>query len=101
VVSDPARQPRDASPHFAVGDPAERRDKPVPSSDSMKSMMSCGMPLWRGDDPGAPSNRNDTGISSTAQIRCSRLAPIRFVPVSYFWICWSVSPIASPLAPPR
>ncbi len=27
---------------------------------------------------------------------CNRLAPTRFVPFSYFWICWNVMPRFSP-----
>ena len=30
------------------------------------------------------------------EICCSRLAPIRFAPFSYFCTCWNVSPNASP-----
>src|SRR5262249_38973120 len=30
------------------------------------------------------------------EICCSRLAPIRFVPFSYFCTCWNVRPRASP-----
>jgi len=37
--------------------------------------------------PGAPSNMNETDTLSTSAICCSLLAPTRFVPFSYFWIC--------------
>ena len=42
------------------------------------------------------SKKNDTGTSSTRLSSCSRLAPIRLAPRSYFCTCWKVSPIASP-----
>ncbi len=38
--------------------------------------------------------RNSTGVLDPAHDM--RLALIRFVPVSYFWICWNVMPILSP-----
>src|ERR1044072_1755714 len=47
-------------------------------------------------DAGAPSKKNDTGACRIVAICCNRLAPIRFAPFSYFWICWNVSPSASP-----
>ena len=33
---------------------------------------------------GAPSKKNSTGMPRMLEICCSRLAPIRFVPFSYF-----------------
>jgi hypothetical protein len=27
-------------------------------------------------------------------MRCNRLAPMRFVPFSYFWTCWNDTPTA-------
>ena len=52
-----------------------------------------------GDCPGtfgAPSKKNATGTCRMCEICCSRLAPIRFVPFSYFCTCWKVRPSASP-----
>ena len=45
---------------------------------------------------GAPSKKNATGTCRMWEICCSRLAPIRLVPFSYFCTCWNVSPSASP-----
>jgi hypothetical protein len=40
-----------------------------------------------------PSKNHAGWQPSLSAICCSRLAPTRFVPFSYFWICWNVSPI--------
>jgi hypothetical protein len=45
---------------------------------------------------GAPSKKNDTGTCRICEICCSRLAPMRFVPFSFFCSCWNVMPSASP-----
>src|SRR5947209_14770432 len=49
-----------------------------------------------GDAFGAPSKKNATGTCRMWEICCNRLAPIRFVPFSYFCTCWKVRPSASP-----
>ena len=53
-------------------------------------------PTWLTSPPGAPSKKNETGTPRIVEICCSRLAPIRLVPFSYFWTCWKVRPRASP-----
>src|SRR5215475_9120981 len=45
---------------------------------------------------GAPSKKNGTGTCRIWEICCKRLAPMRFVPFSYFCTCWNVRPSASP-----
>src|SRR5262249_23533518 len=40
--------------------------------------------------------KNDTGTCRICEMCCKRLAPMRFVPLSYFCTCWNVSPRASP-----
>ena len=44
--------------------------------------------------PGASSKKKDTGTFKIVAMCCNRLAPIRLVPFSYFWICWKVMPKA-------
>jgi hypothetical protein len=34
------------------------------------------------------------GTSRMWAMRCNRLAPMRFVPFSYFWTCWNDTPTA-------
>src|SRR5471032_1360705 len=53
------------------------------------------MPAWPGIF-GAPSKKNETGTCRILEICCSRLAPMRLVPFSYFCTCWNVKPRASP-----
>jgi hypothetical protein len=52
----------------------------------------CGL----ADHCGTPSKKNGTGTLDTPAICCSRLAPIRLAPFSYFCICWNVTPTAFP-----
>jgi hypothetical protein len=53
--------------------------------------------IRRGGKTAAPiQRRNVTGTCRTREICCSRLAPIRSVPVSYLCNCWRDTPIASP-----
>ena len=42
------------------------------------------------------SKKKAGATSSTCAICCNRLAPMRFVPFSYFCTCWNVRPSASP-----
>jgi hypothetical protein len=44
--------------------------------------------------PGDPSKKKETGTPRMIDICCRRLAPIRFVPFSYFCTCWKVRPRA-------
>ena len=46
--------------------------------------------------PETPSKKKETGTFRIWEMCCSRLAPIRLVPFSYFWTCWKVSPSLSP-----
>src|SRR5216684_7249936 len=57
--------------------------------------LASGQP-WRADAFGAPSKKNATGTCRIWDICCNRLAPMRFVPFSYFCTCWNVSDSASP-----
>jgi hypothetical protein len=45
--------------------------------------------------PSKPSKKNDTGTPSDRPISQSREALTRFIPVSYFWICWNLIPTFS------
>ena len=44
---------------------------------------------------GEASKKNVIGTSRASEIRCSRPAPMRLTPFSYFWTCWNVTPILS------
>ena len=57
----------------SIAEAADRSD-PVPAA-----------PVSR--HSGASSKKNDTGTPRIVAIACSRLAPTRLVPFSYFWIC--------------
>src|SRR5580704_14859068 len=54
------------------------------------------MPSAGGWELGAPSKKKATGTCRMFEICCSRLAPMRLVPFSYFCTCWNVRPRASP-----
>ena len=61
----------------------------------MKAAPSSCLPVTSpaGDVSG---KKNEIGTSSALAMSCSRLAPTRLVPFSYFWICWKVMPSFSP-----
>ena len=62
----------------------------------MKPMMiSEALPASRAGAPPALPKKNEIGTSSASEIRCSRPAPMRFTPFSYFCTCWKVTPIRS------
>src|SRR3954454_4036794 len=65
-------------------------------SDKVSAGGSAKPPIAGARTGSVSSKKNDTGTSSTRLSSCSRLAPIRFAPRSYFCTCWKVSPIASP-----
>ena len=44
---------------------------------------------------GLVPKKNEIGTSSASEMRCSRPAPMRFTPFSYFCTCWNVTPIRS------
>ena len=46
--------------------------------------------------PVTPSKKNATGTFKICEMCWRRLAPIRFVPFSYFCTCWNVRPSFSP-----
>src|SRR5258708_27387705 len=45
---------------------------------------------------GEPSKKNEIGTCRIREISCSRPAPIRLVPFSYFCTCWNVNPMSLP-----
>ena len=53
-------------------------------------------PTGAGEPPGAPSKKYATGTPRRRAASCNRLALMRFLPLSYFWICWKVMPRCPP-----
>src|SRR6266853_157972 len=82
----------------ATGDLLDEIDDPAPQLGIGNAHEGLGQRQAVGgsDKIGAPSKKNATGTCRIWEICCSRLAPIRFVPFSYFCTCWNVSDSASP-----
>ena len=83
LVGDALDQVGDSMPNTRIGGPGEAlRTRNAPGSASSRN-SNDDSPLFSPGD----SNSSPTGTPSTAAIRDRRLAPIRFVPFSYFWTC--------------
>ena len=55
----------------------------------------AGLALPSSSPPVPPPKKNEIGTSRASEMRCSRPAPMRFTPFSYFCTCWKVTPIRS------
>ena len=98
-----AHEVDDGTAHTRIGDPRERlvELQTLAATEEFdgvalgRALSETGGAVSSAARP-APRRRTAPAQPSTCDRSNSRLAPIRLMPFSYFWICWKVRPRCSP-----